>query len=497
MSERSWDNEHLNDVDEVNDRFVENVKKAATSQIGYVKMSARKRACKPWWNEEIKDARRERKRLNRVCRQMRKRRHESEEAEGEYQNAWTAYVSQQRVVKRKIMNAKVRCERNVIQSLREKGVEGGREWYRFLRGERMPDSENVESLKVNGALVTEKEDIRRVVKEFWEEIGGVGEVSEVREGCVTLERKNADELNERISREEVEKCVKRQKNGKAAGPDGLPYEMYKNGGEVVIDRMTELFNQVWEEERVPRMWNECRVTLLHKGGFKSKNELKNYRPIALLNTVGKVFSAVLNERLCKWIERSGVLGEEQNGFRVNRRAEDNMFVVNEMIEKKRKDGGKLYLGFLDIEKAYDRVNREMLGKVLGKIGLSAKITNIVRSMYVDTRAKYRLGDIETDWVKSERGVRQGCILSPTLFSLYTEELAARMRRMNAGIRVGNDRIGVLLYADDVVVMSESADELQSLLDVLDGYGKDFGVRFSSEKSKVMIVNRSEDENNAV
>ena len=58
-------------------------------------------------------------------------------------------------------------------------------------------------------------------------------------------------------------------------------------------------------------------------------------------------------------------------------------------------------------------------------------------------------------------------------------------------------MGVLLYADDVVVMSESVDELKSLLDVVDGYGKDFGVKFSSEKSRVMIVNRSEDESNAV
>ena len=72
-----------------------------------------------------------------------------------------------------------------------------------------------------------------------------------------------------------------------------------------------------------------------------------------------------------------------------------------------------------------------------------------------------------------------------------------MRRMNAGIRVGNDRIGVLLFADDVMLMSESVDELQSLLDVVDGYGQDFGVRFSGEKSKAMFVNRSEDESNAV
>ena len=68
----------------------------------------------------------------------------------------------------------------------------------------------------------------------------------------------------------------------------------------------------------------------------------------------------------------------------------------------------------------------MLGRVLEKIGLSAKIVNIVQSLYVDIQelSIYKLGDVETDWVKSERGVRQGCILSPTLFSLYTEKLAA-------------------------------------------------------------------------
>ena len=127
---------------------------------------------------------------------------------------------------------------------------------------------------------------------------------------MTLERKDADELNRRISREEVEVCLKKQKNYKAAGLDEIPYELYKNGGDVVVDGMTELFNRVWEDERVPREWNECRVTLLHKGGHKCKKDLKNYRPIALANTVGKIFCAVLNERLCKWVEREKVLGVE-------------------------------------------------------------------------------------------------------------------------------------------------------------------------------------------
>ena len=120
-------------------------------------------------------------------------------------------------------------------------------------------------------------------------------------------------------------------------------------------------------------------------------------------------------------------------------------------------------------------------KVLEKVGLSDKIVRIIRSMYVGTRAKYRLGALETEWMRSERDVSQGCILSPTLFCLYTEELAARIRRMNAGVKVGDERVSVLLYADDVIVTSESAEELQELLDVVHGYGRDFGGRFSSEK----------------
>ena len=112
-------------------------------------------------------------------------------------------------------------------------------------------------------------------------------------------------------------------------------------------------------------------------------------------------------------------------------------------------------------------------------------------------AKYRLGSLEIEWVRSERRVRKGCILSPTLFRLYTKEMADRMIRVNAGVRVDGNKICLLLYADDVVVMSETAEELQSLLDVVSGSGMDFGVKFSSEKSKVTIIDRSEDERDTV
>ncbi len=131
--------------------------------------------------------------------------------------------------------------------------------------------------------------------------------------------------------------------------------------------------------------------------------------------------------------------------------------------------------------------------MLEKIGVSEKIVKLVCSMYENTRAKYSLGDIETEWVRSAKGVRQGCILSPLLFGLYTEELAVRVKSTGLGVRVGNDKLSLLLYADDVVIMSENAEELQTMLNEVTGYGRDFRVKFSSEKSQVLVVNGLEDD----
>ena len=84
--------------------------------------------------------------------------------------------------------------------------------------------------------------------------------------------------------------------------------------------------------------------------------------------------------------------EEQNGFRANRRGEDNMYIVKELMDECIRENKKGYFAFLDIEKAYDRVDRRVLCNVINKCGISEKIVNIIKSMYVNTRAIYKLGD---------------------------------------------------------------------------------------------------------
>ena len=98
---------------------------------------------------------------------------------------------------------------------------------------------------------------------------------------------------------------------------------------------------------------------------------------------------------------------------------------------------------------------------------------------------------ETDWVSSNREVRQGCILSPILFAIYTEKLAVRVKEKGLGIKVGNERLSLLMYADDIVILSESGNDLQLMLDVVNEYSVDFGVKFGMDKSQIMIVNNDQ------
>ena len=97
---------------------------------------------------------------------------------------------------------------------------------------------------------------------------------------IIMPEEEVRDLERDFTREEIREGLRKLKKGKAAGPDGIPNELYKEGGEEMISRVERIFNEVLRVERVPERWNESRVTLLFKGGggHKSRKELKNYRP---------------------------------------------------------------------------------------------------------------------------------------------------------------------------------------------------------------------------
>ena len=150
--------------------------------------------------------------------------------------------------------------------------------------------------------------------------------------------------------------------------------------------------------------------------------------MVVANTITNIFCGIIKEKLTKVIEAERVIGEEQGGFRKDRRGTDNLYIVKEIIEHARKSNKKYYVVFLDIEKAYDTVDRKVLWEIMRRIGIEKKIIRIMESLYENTKDIFYIGDLNIEEVKSERGLRQGCTLSPLLFSIYMEEFTRRVKK---------------------------------------------------------------------
>ncbi len=147
------------------------------------------------------------------------------------------------------------------------------------------------------------------------------------------------------------------KVGKASGPHGITAVMLKYGGEIVVDWMMWICNLAWVQSKVPEDWRKAIIVTLYKGKG-NREECNNYRGISLLSVPGKIYGRILNERMMKITDKS--VGDEQGGFWKDKGCIDQIFAVKILVEKCLEKDRKLFAAFMDLEKAYDRVDRKGL-----------------------------------------------------------------------------------------------------------------------------------------
>jgi hypothetical protein len=148
---------------------------------------------------------------------------------------------------------------------------------------------------------------------------------------------------------------------------------------------------------------------------------------------------------------------------------------------------------LDIEKAFDRIDRQKLWERLRKMEVNDHLAEAIRGMYRDNKIKLNLEGAETQWIENNVGVRQGCSMSPILFNFFVEELFNQLRQSEMGIHLWKRIINSLGFADDIAIFSNSGQELQNLLNIVNEYGREWGIKFSGTKCKVMIFGEAENE----
>ena len=299
----------------------------------------------------------------------------------------------------------------------------------------------------------------------------------------TLERDPATWMNREFSNNEIQYVLKTLKNGKAYGWDQIPNEALKNLPDCMVEKITLLFNKIKSSGIMPKGWNRGRVTLVHKRG--PREILGNYRPITVLISLSALYSKVLNERLIKVTETHKLLGEIQNGFRKDRCAADNNFVLDTILWKARSKGKPVHMSFIDISKAYDTVNREILWKKLSSLGINGDFLKSLKALYSNDSVDCVVNGLTTRPVFLRRGLRQGCALSPLLFALYIMDVGNDINISELGFIIGNVCVSGLLFADDLVLVARSASSLKSLLSLVKkGFDK-LRLTISVEKSQVV------------
>ena len=221
------------------------------------------------------------------------------------------------------------------------------------------------------------------------------------------------ETEDRISFRELQEALKTAKNAKAPGEDGIPTELYKYASGEFKRRLLEFLNRMYQEEKVPEDFKTAIVIPLFKKGDMSN--LKNYRGISLLNTCYKIYAKILAKRLAEHAEEK--LSESQNGFRKGRSCTDASYTVKLLMEKRIEYNLETHMCFIDLEKAYDRVNRKKLFEVLKDEEITYKMRKVINSIYKNTRIRVRIGNKLSEQAEINRGVRQGCPLSCVFFKI--------------------------------------------------------------------------------
>ena len=220
-----------------------------------------------------------------------------------------------------------------------------------------------------------------------------------------------DEEYHHILWEEVEAAVKMLKMGKSAGMDNIPAELVQAGGEAMIDILTTICNKIWKSGEWPTTWTQSLVITLQKKG--NLQLCQNYRTINLIRHPSIVILKIILKRLQPQAEE--IITEEQAGFRAGRITTEQIFNLRILCEKYLQHQQNLYHVFIDFKKAFDRVWHKALGATIRKY-INASIIRAIENLYDKAQSADLFTGSTGGWFRTTVGVRQGCLLSLTLFN---------------------------------------------------------------------------------
>lgn len=311
------------------------------------------------------------------------------------------------------------------------------------------------------------------------------------------------ELDIQPTTEELAKAIDKLSSGKAPGKDGIPAEIIKCGKPSLLEPLHKLLCKCWEEGEVPQSMRDANIVTLYKNKG-DRSDCNNYRGISLLSIVGKLFARIALNRLQKLADQ--VYPESQCGFRSKRSTIDMVFSLRQLQEKCREQHQPLYIAFIDLTKAFDLVSRDGLFKILPLIGCPPKLLSIIKSFHDGMLSTVQYDGQMSAEFQVKSGVKQGCVLAPTLFGIFfamlfrhafkgaTDGVYLHSRsdgklfnisRLKAKSKTRAVLIRDMLFADDAALAAHTEEQLQSLMNRFSTACDLFSLTISLKKTQVM------------
>uniref|UniRef100_A0A803TDX0 Reverse transcriptase domain-containing protein n=1 Tax=Anolis carolinensis TaxID=28377 RepID=A0A803TDX0_ANOCA len=358
------------------------------------------------------------------------------------------------------------------------------------------DATYITRIKVGDKEFVEEKEILNQFKIFYEDLYKKDQVDKEKIteylGKLNLQKITEEDrtiLNEEISEKEIVQAIKKLDGTKTPGPDGFSAVYYKVYEKELVPHLQKIMNLVRESGSMPASWKEALITVIHKEN-SVQEELKNYRPISLLNVDYKFFSSIMAERLKIFLKNW--IKEDQVGFLPNRQIKDNVRTVIDLIDHYEKNNQKeaLFLA-IDAEKAFDRVNWDFFKLLTQELDMGFYFRNTLEAIYQNQKTKIRVNGRETETVMIERGTRQGCPLSPLIFIMTLEILLNNIRENKElqGAKIHGTHYKVKAYADDLICFIENpVDTGMKWIEVIRQYGDLAGLKINRNKTEALTKN---------
>ena len=362
-------------------------------------------------------------------------------------------------------------------------------WKRYKILKNKPTSRTI-VLKIDNEYVTEQRQIaNKLAEHFSEKSKNINEdpfflqhKSHCEKTKITFDGNDEETYNLPFTIEELNYALN-SCTSKSPGPDSLPYSFIKNITKPQMAKLLDFYNFIYRVG-YPEQWSEGLIIPLLKSQ-KISSKVESYRPITLTNTLGKLMEKMVNRRLQNHLEKMSFYSNSQSGFRASHSTYDGLIRLQHSAHEALTDKKFCVAVFLDISKAFDTVWHQGLLTKIKNLDIKGNMGNFIQSFLQNRKISVKVNNTISNHFNLEAGVPQGSVLSPTLFTIYINDIFENI----------SPNIQTSLFADDGAIwivhdkLDEAILEIQAALDTILHWSQEWGLKIAHDKTNALIFTR--------